>query len=195
MPRLVTFGCSFVYGHGLPDCYNTDGSAGPNPSKFAWPQLLADKLGYECVNLSRCGSGNFEIFLKVLQTEFLPDDLVIIAWSFFPRFDYYTMLNIEGEGRRVPLSVDKSDIFSNIVAEQLRINENYPEKNFWDNWLTIHHCELLLNSKNIKNFSYIGINVSRNKGWFSNLEDTKKDKLKKVVKACNLYLHPRSSPC
>ena len=42
--KLVTFGCSYTYGHGLPDCIMAKGRAGKRPSKFAWPYLLAKKL-------------------------------------------------------------------------------------------------------------------------------------------------------
>ena len=44
MDRLVAFGCSYTYGHGLPDCIMAKGRAGKRPSKFAWPYLLAKKL-------------------------------------------------------------------------------------------------------------------------------------------------------
>ena len=38
---LITFGCSFTYGHGLPDCIGgPDGHAGPTPSEQAWPAML-----------------------------------------------------------------------------------------------------------------------------------------------------------
>lgn len=175
MPRLVTFGCSFVYGHGLPDCYmKFNRGAGPNPSKYAWPNLLAKRLGYECVNLSRPGSGNLQIFMEILHTKFLPDDLVIIAWSFFPRFDNYQVIDLKGTGQII--SATGPNIFDGMVAKQLKINEGYPEKNFWDNWLTIQHCELFLNSKNIKNFSYIGINEGST-GWFTKINNKLSDKI------------------
>ena len=56
--RLITFGCSNTYGHGLPDCHVPPNEAGPNPSKVAWPQLLADRRGLECVNLGQPGGSN-----------------------------------------------------------------------------------------------------------------------------------------
>lgn len=153
MSRLVTFGCSFVYGHGLPDCFTEPSHYGPNPSKFAWPQLLADKLGYECVNLARPASGNFRIFMSILNTEFQPGDLVITAWSFFTRFDIYALTDLAGNGKQLPV---KENLENSILADLYRVHEHYDIKNFWDNWLTIHHSELFLNSKNVKNFSYMG---------------------------------------
>lgn len=153
MPRLVTFGCSHVYGHGLPDCHIEPDWPGLNPSKFAWPQLLADKLGYECINLAEPGIGNFEILMKIIKTNFLIDDIVITAWSYFDRFDFYKINDLEGNGIRFG---NPSEEYKKIILNQSD-NTNYLEQNYWNNWLTIQHAELILNSKNIKNFSYIGI--------------------------------------
>ena len=53
MSRLITFGDSFTYGHGLVDCHVPEKNwQGPNPSKFAWPQVLGDMLGIEVINKS-----------------------------------------------------------------------------------------------------------------------------------------------
>jgi hypothetical protein len=49
--RLIAFGCSNTYGEGLEDCWIPEfRKHGPKPSKVAWPQILADKMGRECVN-------------------------------------------------------------------------------------------------------------------------------------------------
>lgn len=87
--KLYAFGCSLTYGQGLVDCWDPiSKSPGTMPSKFAWPQILADKLQYKCVNLSRYGSGNKEICFNILRE--LPnmskDDLIFIQWSFSDRF-------------------------------------------------------------------------------------------------------------
>lgn len=57
--RLIALGCSFTYGHGLPDCIhpNDPKGAGETCSQQAWPNHLAKHLGIKVVtNLSRPGS-------------------------------------------------------------------------------------------------------------------------------------------
>ena len=45
MSRLVVFGCSHTYGHGLRDCYDPlTGHPGPQPSLQAWPARLVELL-------------------------------------------------------------------------------------------------------------------------------------------------------
>tara|TARA_B100000927_G_scaffold269526_1_gene245010 strand:+ start:2208 stop:2828 length:621 start_codon:yes stop_codon:yes gene_type:complete len=79
---LVTFGDSCTYGDGLEDCLPPQME---NPSKFAWPTLLASKMDYDVVNLSKPGASNKEISHKVLSTK-LPDNaVVIVGWSFYNR--------------------------------------------------------------------------------------------------------------
>lgn len=85
--RLVTFGCSFTYGQGLPDCYNIHtNEPGKFPSKSAWPQLLADKLMLECINVSEPGSSNKEILNKLLNFKINDNDIVVTMWSFPDRW-------------------------------------------------------------------------------------------------------------
>ena len=79
---LVTFGDSCTYGDGLQDCLPPKM---PNPSKFAWPTLLASQMDYDLVNLSKPGSSNKQISHTILSTK-LPDNAVIIVgWSFYNR--------------------------------------------------------------------------------------------------------------
>ncbi len=84
--RLITFGCSNTYGHGLPDCHIPPNKAGPNPSKFAWPQLLADRLNLECVNLGEPGGSNKLMWWKTVNFKFEPTD-VVIYYATFPDRD------------------------------------------------------------------------------------------------------------
>lgn len=88
--RLIAFGCSNTYGQGLEDCYENI----KFPSKLAWPQLLADKLNYECINLSIPGASNALILHSISNFNFKKSDLVLILWSYSER---YTQLlsNIE----------------------------------------------------------------------------------------------------
>jgi hypothetical protein len=84
--RLVAFGCSYAYGHGLSDCHERTGQPGPQPSKFSWPSLLATKLDRECINLSQCGLSNKAIWHRIVNTSFTPSDVVVIGWSYPERW-------------------------------------------------------------------------------------------------------------
>ena len=79
--RLIAFGCSLTYGHGLPDCHVPPTEPGLEPSYFAWPQLLAEKLGRECVNLSEPGSSNKRIWHTLINFEFQESDIVFVLWA------------------------------------------------------------------------------------------------------------------
>ena len=85
--RLITFGCSNTYGHGLDDCVTEKGSHGPDPSKNSWPFLLGNMLEIEkVVNLAVPGSSNKQIAKKVIDyRDFTSEDLVIVGWTFIER--------------------------------------------------------------------------------------------------------------
>jgi lysophospholipase L1-like esterase len=68
---LYTIGDSFTYGVELGE-----------PEKQAWPRLVADRLGYELVNLANPGASNDYIIRTTV--EFLKThspDVAIIAWT------------------------------------------------------------------------------------------------------------------
>jgi hypothetical protein len=79
--RLITFGCSLTYGHGLPDCLDENNHPSNCPSKFSWPQLVANHLNLECINNSACGSSNKKIWNSILNFNFKITDTVIVMWS------------------------------------------------------------------------------------------------------------------
>ena len=88
MPRVIACGCSNTYGHGLKDITDNFGKMYMplrGPSKLAWPQLLADKLGYECVNLSMPASSNKLISYKLTDQKIEKDDVVVFLWTFLLR--------------------------------------------------------------------------------------------------------------
>jgi hypothetical protein len=90
MTRLITFGCSYTQGIGLDGLGWRDHHYYNSPlesvlkiqsaSKDAWPHLLADKLGLECINLGRGGSGPKYIFQMIREFEFQKTDIVVIQW-------------------------------------------------------------------------------------------------------------------
>jgi hypothetical protein len=80
--RLIAFGCSFTYGHGLPDCIGPDNSALDKPSKVAWPNILGKLLEYKTViNDSIPGSSNKLIVSKITKFNFKKNDIVFILWT------------------------------------------------------------------------------------------------------------------
>jgi len=94
MNRLIVFGCSYTYGHGLQDCIASNGSGpGLYPSKFAWPQLVANVANLECINQSDPGSSNQQILWQIERFNFEVNDTVIIHWSFCNRAMYRTIKN------------------------------------------------------------------------------------------------------
>lgn len=88
MTRLVAFGCSNTFGQALPDVWDSKNHRHLKKygsSKCAWPQILADKLNLECVNLGIPGASNKEIWWKILNYQPVETDIVIILWSLYNR--------------------------------------------------------------------------------------------------------------
>ena len=86
MRRLITFGDSFTYGEGLPDCIMPKKDKKiPPPSKFAWGEILANKIKREHLNISKGGTGNKQIATNILNTSFRSDDIVVILWTYWHR--------------------------------------------------------------------------------------------------------------
>jgi hypothetical protein len=82
--KIVSFGCSFMYGTDLSDCHGKN-----SPSQLTWPALIAKKMGLQYQCYANGGSGNLSIADYVLN--YIPyhlDDLFIIKWTFIDRFDY-----------------------------------------------------------------------------------------------------------
>lgn len=85
---LVTFGCSFTYGHGLHDCIDPDGqSHGPLPSVLAWPNQLKSISNFKTVdNVAEPGASNKLITKYALEyKKYTKKSFVIIYWSNFDR--------------------------------------------------------------------------------------------------------------
>lgn len=112
MSRLHTFGCSITQGHALPDIVTpvrdsqgrelepdqvqqlmTEGTVSwedihqYQASRFAWPQVLADRLGFPVNNHARRGACFNQIARQVAQHGHTiePDDVVIVMWTYMSR--------------------------------------------------------------------------------------------------------------
>jgi hypothetical protein len=88
MAKVFTFGCSMTIGAALDDVWDTEQKIQIEAhSKYAWPQALADLMNIECVNLSRGGASNKEIYHTILTTpNITPDDIVIVQWTYPQRW-------------------------------------------------------------------------------------------------------------
>ena len=80
--KLVTFGCSHTYGHGLSDCIAEDGSNGPTASQQAWPIILGGLTDMKVDNASRPGAGNLMITKAIVDySKYDKNTVVVIMWS------------------------------------------------------------------------------------------------------------------
>lgn len=165
MSRLIAFGCSHTYGMGLEDSFVKEELFKPhtNPSKHAWPNLLAKKLGYECINLSIPGGSNLEILYSIMEFKFHADDKVVVGWT-SPLRDI--ILYPEKNIRIAPFLINKqfakkqlealvSNLYPEIEAAELRkINKKYYEVHSEDDmhtrsWLHQYTAGCYLKSKDI----------------------------------------------
>jgi len=150
MNKLYAIGCSLTYGQALEDCWDPKFKQPTDkPSKFAWPQLLADKLGYECINLSVPGASNKEILfiLEKIINDIQNDDLLYIKWSFHDRHcvinnSVHNSLN-EGCERVAQRSKKWKKWIRNFFTD---------EDGYWTSAHYIDYASVILKEKNIKYF-------------------------------------------
>ena len=79
--RVIVFGASYAYGHGLPDCHIDNDQPGLTPSIYAWPQIVADYLDLECVNMSEPGASNKRIWHTIINFNFKETDTALVLWT------------------------------------------------------------------------------------------------------------------
>jgi len=81
--KLIAIGCSFTE-HYTKSLENID-------CNFPrWPQILADKLNMECINLGKSGMGNDYILATLIDTLLTEKNigLVVLMWSEWQRMDF-----------------------------------------------------------------------------------------------------------
>jgi hypothetical protein len=140
--KLVTFGCSFTFGSGLPDCCNNNCLV---PSNYAWPSILGKELSLIVDNQSLPGSSNFEILQHILKYNFCESDIAVIMWTlpdrdlvfkdslFFKSYDYVSLG-----------SWDES-----MLATYWKLTHNKTDLAI-RSWFYIHHASTFLAMKNIR---------------------------------------------
>lgn len=147
MPKLFAFGCSFTVGQGLPDIYPE-----VKPSVLSWPTVLGNMLDYEVVNNGIPGAGNAEIAASILRTDFKKDDLCVILWSHFTRYDYFVYRSdLTGN------SIWGRNEFKNMLAREPIEERWWNEHNKVKNWLTIHHICMYLKMQNVDFVHMLGV--------------------------------------
>jgi hypothetical protein len=109
--HLVVNGCSWTYGHGLPD-----------PKTQAWPALLAQHLNLPLVNLAIPGSGNDTIHRRTHEYIFqnLPTGskpIVVIAWSQSHRKEEWYQKDRSYRGIGRPQDSENLDDYQKILLE------------------------------------------------------------------------------
>lgn len=143
--RLVAFGCSNTYGHGLPDCHIPPNEHGKLPSKQAWPSLLANDLNLELDNQGVPGASNLEILHNILHYDFKNDDLVVIMWSYVGRDMLFGKKNILGWQDIIKIGLWQDTELSH-SWRKTHSKEDVATRS----WYYLHHASLFLKSKGIK---------------------------------------------
>lgn len=174
MNRLVAFGCSITYGHGLEDCIDlTTNRAGPSPSKFAWPSILGKVLSKEVINKGSPGASNLEILYQILNFDFLKDDTVIILWSYPFRDLIFTEPTLMIPMEYQPVGSWMKDNLSN---HWMKTHSDYDLA--IRSWYNIHHAESYLNLHQLSNFSFlVNVDFMNNQPKYLNYKNLYLDRL------------------
>jgi hypothetical protein len=153
--RLLTFGCSHTFGHGLKDCINPKNNHPlDTPSKFAWPKLLGDLLNIETVNLSYPGSSAKQVLHTVLNTEIRQSDIVIVLWPHHHRVCFY---KDENEYFRIGPWMDEAKYYYDNCYFDYDSTFEYFQK--------INMCEYFVKSKTDTCYQFIFEDINKRFNW------------------------------
>ena len=141
--RIVAFGCSYTYGHGLPDCLDNNGKPGPTYSKLAFPALLSQKLKCEYINLGKSGNSNKEIWNDILNFNFKEGDIALVTWTYYSRF---CIIKSNATQRINPWNERDKPFYM-----------NYSNRNdmLLDFYTRLNHVNTHLKTKDIQSFNYV----------------------------------------
>jgi hypothetical protein len=142
--RIIAFGCSYTYGHGLSDCLEDDKTTqGPTPSKFAFPSLLAKKLNCESINIGKSGNSNKEIWNDILNFKFQENDIAVIVWTYFSRF---CIIKSDSIRRINPWKEEEKVFYMNYSNRHDMVLDFYGRLN---------HVGSYLNNIGIRNYNFV----------------------------------------
>jgi hypothetical protein len=151
MSRLITFGCSYTYGQGLPGCKvgNNSTKFSNTPSDFAWPSVLSKMFNIEVVNKGIPGSSNLEILYHILNFKFEKDDIVICMWSLPDRDLYFKSNKGFKPFKQLGIWLRHRNKLEDIWFKNLNFTDNCIKS-----WIYIHHADLYLSNLNLKYIHY-----------------------------------------
>lgn len=149
--RLITHGCSLAYGHGLVDCFKEENNeAGPVASELSFANGVARKLNRDCINTSRPGASNKEIWTKAINFDYNPKDIVIIQWTYPDRHIVYNDNGTETELAPWNDSNASKTYYAQFHSNIDTLNDFYLRLNqlndFYNN-IDIKHINLIPNNK------------------------------------------------
>ena len=139
--RLIVFGCSLTYGHGLPDCFDPPTNPGQSPSTLGWPNILAQHLGRTCINNALPGESNKAIWNSIINFKYRSTDMVFVLWSYPERTAIITRTHIQtiGTWNNPEYYESVYDSYDADIMSKLFIN----------------HANLFLRAKNIKVYNMV----------------------------------------
>jgi hypothetical protein len=147
--KLLTVGDSFTYGEELTELTSS------------WPNLLADRLGYELTNLARPGSGNTRMVRHCVE-QVDNYDIVIIAWSHFARteladengfYDIWPGCSTLAHKEFSPWRSEIIEYYLRHHSDQYLYNQYLIDIVLLQNYLTLHNKKyLMLDAFNNNNY-------------------------------------------
>ena len=156
MTRLITFGCSYTQGIGLDGLDHRAHKYYDSPlesvlriqsaSKDAWPHLLANHLGLECINLGRGGSSPKYIFQMIREFEFQKTDIVVVQW---PDPSRHVIWGAVSGWSDTDFTIDMELLVSHTSPESFAFYKNYHTEfnSLYDNAVLIESTHAYLKDK------------------------------------------------
>lgn len=142
---LHSFGCSFTFGHGLPDCLNND----KRLSKLSYVVKLAQHYDLSYINYARCGSSPLAQYNEFIfnYEHIFPGDVVTFLWPNSSRTCIYNEVNLSeirsGENWNLSEVSLQAPEFNdtNILGPQ---NTYCNLTDYYDNWTSNFNSLILL---------------------------------------------------
>jgi hypothetical protein len=141
---LYTFGDSFTWGRNFFDISEE------HRVKHIWPTRLAEKLNVDYINLAVPASSNWRTARKLLSLNLSSNDIVIIGWSEFSRFEF-------------GVNTSHTSPRNNTIADITEIDDGIRTRKF--NQLLSERTS----DRKVKEFSKLAYNEFYNEHWFQEM--------------------------